>query len=66
MCMLFGLPGFIQEAALVALSIAPETERHLREFLDVRRERFVAGLRGVPNIRVVRSSSGDVPVAGRE
>jgi aspartate/methionine/tyrosine aminotransferase len=58
MCMLFGLPGFIQEAALVALSIASETERHLREFLDVRRERFVAGLKGVPNIRVSAPQAG--------
>ena len=51
MCMLFGLPGFIQEAALTALSIAPEVERRLREYCDVRRERFMAGLQGVPNIR---------------
>src|SRR6201999_1974852 len=51
MCMLFGLPGFIQEAALTALEIAPEVERRIREFCDVRRERFVAGLEGVPNIR---------------
>ena len=57
-CMLFGLPGFIQEAALTALSIAPETERRLREFCDVRRERFVAGLQGVPNIRAFAPQAG--------
>jgi aspartate/methionine/tyrosine aminotransferase len=57
-CMLFGLPGFIQEAALTALSIAPETERCLRGFCDVRRERFVAGLEGVPNIRTFVPQAG--------
>jgi len=58
MCMLFGLPGFIQEAALTALSIAPEVERRLREFCNVRRERFVAGLKGVPNIRAFAPQAG--------
>ncbi len=58
MCMLFGLPGFIQEAALTALSIAPQTERRIREFCDMRRERFVAGLKGVPNIRCSAPQAG--------
>jgi len=58
MCMLFGLPGFIQEAAVTALAIAPETERSLREFCDVRRERFMAGLEGVPNIRAFAPQAG--------
>jgi arginine:pyruvate transaminase len=58
MCMLFGLPGFIQEAALTALSIAAETERRIREFCDVRRERFLAGLKGVPNIRAFAPQAG--------
>ena len=58
MCMLFGLPGFIQEAALTALAIAPETELQLRQFCDQRRERFMAGLRGIPNIRVFAPEAG--------
>lgn len=58
MCMLFGLPGFIQEAALTALSIAPEVEQRLREFCDVRRERFVAGLTGIPNVRAFAPQAG--------
>ena len=58
MCMLFGLPGFIQEAALTAFSIAPETELQLRQFCDQRRERFIAGLRGIPNIRVFAPEAG--------
>jgi aspartate/methionine/tyrosine aminotransferase len=58
MCMLFGLPGFIQEAALTALSIAPEVERRLREYCDVRRDRFRAGLKGVPNIQAFAPQAG--------
>jgi aspartate/methionine/tyrosine aminotransferase len=58
MCMLFGLPGFIQEAALTALSMAAETEQRIREFCDVRRERFMAGLQGVPNIRAFAPQAG--------
>jgi aspartate/methionine/tyrosine aminotransferase len=58
MCMLFGLPGFIQEAALTALAIAPQTEQRLREFCDVRRERFVAGLAGIPRIRAFAPQAG--------
>lgn len=57
-CMLFGLPGFIQEAALTALSIAPETERRIRQFCDARRERFLAGLKAVPNIRAFAPQAG--------
>jgi aspartate/methionine/tyrosine aminotransferase len=58
MCMLFGLPGFIQEAALTALAIAPETELKLRQFCNQRRERFLAGLHGIPNIRVFAPEAG--------
>ena len=58
MCMLFGLPGFIQEAALTALSIAPEVERRLREYCDVRRDRFMSGLKGVPNIQAFAPQAG--------
>ena len=58
MCMLFGLPGFIQEAAVAALSIAPDTERRLREFCDARRERFVAGLAGIPKVRALAPQAG--------
>jgi aspartate/methionine/tyrosine aminotransferase len=58
MCMLFGLPGFIQEAALAALSMAPETERRIREFCDARRERFLAGLKDVPNILAFAPQAG--------
>lgn len=58
MCMLFGMPGFIQEAAITALTIAPEAERRIRDFCNVRRDRLIAGLAGVPGIRAVAPQAG--------
>jgi octopine/nopaline transport system ATP-binding protein len=58
MCMLFGAPGFVQEAAITALSIAPEAERRIRDYCDLRRARLVAGLEGIPKIRVVVPEAG--------
>jgi aspartate/methionine/tyrosine aminotransferase len=58
MCMLFGLPGFIQEAAITALSIAPDAERRIRDYCEVRRARMVAGLAGIPRIRTVVPQAG--------
>jgi aspartate/methionine/tyrosine aminotransferase len=50
MCMLFSLPGFIQEAALVALDMAPEAESSIRAFCQVRRELLLHALQDVPLI----------------
>jgi octopine/nopaline transport system ATP-binding protein len=58
MCMLFGLPGFIQEAAITALSIARDAERRIRDYCEVRRARMVAGLAGIPRIRTVVPQAG--------
>jgi aspartate/methionine/tyrosine aminotransferase len=58
MCMLFGLPGFIQEAVVIALSIAPEAERRIRDYCDMRRARMVAGLTGIPRISTVVPEAG--------
>jgi aspartate/methionine/tyrosine aminotransferase len=58
MCMLFGLPGFIQEAAITALSVAAEAERRIREFCDARRERLLAGLRDIRGIRPTAPEAG--------
>jgi aspartate/methionine/tyrosine aminotransferase len=70
MCMLFGLPGFIQEAAIAALSVAAEAEHRIRELCDTRRERLLLGLRGIPGIRPVVPEAGmfmlvDVSDTGR-
>jgi octopine/nopaline transport system ATP-binding protein len=58
MCMLFGLPGFIQDAALLAVSIAPEAERRIREYCDTRRARFLAGLAGITGIHASAPQAG--------
>ncbi|MBS0420780.1 MAG: pyridoxal phosphate-dependent aminotransferase [Proteobacteria bacterium] len=58
MCMLFGAPGFVQEAAVTALAIAPEAERRIRDYCDLRRARLVAGLEDIPKIRAVVPEAG--------
>jgi arginine:pyruvate transaminase len=58
MCMLFGAPGFVQEAAITALAIAPVAERRIRDYCDLRRARIVAQLAGTPGIRAVVPEAG--------
>ncbi|MGH8133559.1 MAG: pyridoxal phosphate-dependent aminotransferase [Steroidobacteraceae bacterium] len=58
MCMLFGLPGFVQEAAITALAIAPQAEERTRAFCSVRQRRFAAGIRGIPRLRVIEPEAG--------
>jgi arginine:pyruvate transaminase len=50
-CMLYGLPGFIQEAAMTALGVAPAAESRIRDLCASRRELLLAGLEGVREIR---------------
>lgn len=57
-CMLFGLPPFIQEAAITALSVAGEAEHRIREFCNTRRDTLLAGLRGIPGIRPTAPDAG--------
>jgi aspartate/methionine/tyrosine aminotransferase len=58
MCMLFGLPGFVQEAAITALSIAPAAEQRAREYCRTRQQRFAAGLRGIRELRPIEPEAG--------
>jgi len=58
MCMLYGLPGFIQEAAITALSMAGEAEARMREFCAARQRRFAAGLRGIGALRALPPEAG--------
>jgi arginine:pyruvate transaminase len=59
MCMLFGLPGFIQEAALTASrSRRKRRAAACANSATSRRERFMAGLQGVPNIRAFAPEAG--------
>jgi arginine:pyruvate transaminase len=58
MCMLFGLPGFIQEAAVTALELAPAAESRMREFCAARRDLMLAGLAGTRGIRCCVPDAG--------
>jgi arginine:pyruvate transaminase len=58
MCMLFGLPGFIQEAALVALAMAPEAESRIRDFCQGRRELLLRALQDVAGLRPCPPEAG--------
>jgi arginine:pyruvate transaminase len=51
MCMLFGLPGFIQEAAITALQGSNAPELRVRELCTARRDMLLEGLDGVPGLR---------------
>jgi polar amino acid transport system ATP-binding protein/arginine:pyruvate transaminase len=56
--MLYGLPGFIQEAALTALQIAPSAEARMREFCANRRNLVLTELQGVATIRCFAPDAG--------
>ena len=58
MCMLFGLPGFIQDAAITALSIAAESEARVRDYCTRRRDLLQSGLAGIPGLRCHRPDAG--------
>jgi len=58
MCMLFGLPGFIQEAAITALGVAGEAELRIRAFCAARQRRFADGIRGIAALRMIVPEAG--------
>jgi aspartate/methionine/tyrosine aminotransferase len=58
MCMLYGLPGFIQEAAITALSVAPQAEQRIRDLCAARRELLFDGLAGITGIRYCTPDAG--------
>lgn len=58
MCMLFGLPGFIQDAALTALEMAPAAERSVREYCAQRAGVMLRELRGIPGLKVLPPEAG--------
>jgi len=58
MCMLFGLPGFIQEAALTALKGSLAPEQRIRELCTSRRDMLMQGLAGVRGIRCAVPEAG--------
>ncbi len=58
LAMLYGLPGFVQEAALTALRIAPSAEARMREFCANRRDIVLGELKGVSTIRCHAPDAG--------
>ncbi len=57
-CMLYGLPGFVQEAALTALGVAPQAEARIRDYCASRRALLLAGLEGIPELRCCVPDAG--------
>jgi aspartate/methionine/tyrosine aminotransferase len=57
-CMLYGLPGFVQEAAIQALAIADTAEAEVREYCRRRRALFHDALQGIPGIRPCMPEAG--------
>ena len=57
-CMLFGLPGFVQEAAVTALSVSDAAESRIREYCAVRRDFLLAGLGGIRGIECFAPDAG--------
>jgi arginine:pyruvate transaminase len=57
-CMLFGLPGFIQEAAVTALSVSDGAEARIRDYCAVRRDFLLAGLNRVRGLRCLIPDAG--------
>jgi aspartate/methionine/tyrosine aminotransferase len=51
MCMLFGLPGFVQEAAVTAIGVSAQCEEHVRGYLTERGTLMAGLLAGVPGTR---------------
>jgi aspartate/methionine/tyrosine aminotransferase len=58
MAMLFGLPGFIQEAAITALELAAAAEARVRAYCSLRQARFTAGIAGIASLRPLPPEAG--------
>lgn len=58
MCMLFGLPGFIQEAAEAALRHSASAESRIRAFCATQRDMLLGGLSDLPGIRCLAPDAG--------
>jgi arginine:pyruvate transaminase len=58
MCMLYGLPGFVQEAALTALGVAPAAEARIRDLCASRCALLLAGLAGIEGLHCHAPDAG--------
>jgi aspartate/methionine/tyrosine aminotransferase len=57
-CMLFGLPGFVQEAAVAALGVSEAAESRVREYCALRRQFLLAGLGGIRGVKCIVPDAG--------
>jgi aspartate/methionine/tyrosine aminotransferase len=57
-CMIYGLPGFIQDAALTAVHMRLEAEQSIRSYCQSRRDALFAALEGIPGIRALKPDAG--------
>ncbi len=57
-CMLYGLPGFIQQAMLTALDRAEQIEAQTRAYCQVRRDLFYAQLSTIAGIKPICPDAG--------
>jgi arginine:pyruvate transaminase len=58
MCMLYGLPGFIQEAAITAIAMAPQAEERIRGYCRAREQRLAAAIGELPLLRAYAPEAG--------
>jgi arginine:pyruvate transaminase len=58
MCMAYGLPGFIMDAAITAFSTGTTTAEKVRENMDTRRRIVVDRLQEVPGLGIFSSGGG--------
>jgi arginine:pyruvate transaminase len=56
--MLYGLPGFVQEAALTAIGIAPEAESRMRDYCRERCKFVLAALAETPGLVCMPPDAG--------
>jgi aspartate/methionine/tyrosine aminotransferase len=57
-CMLFGLPGFVQEAAVTALSVSNAAESRVRKYCATRRGLLLEGLEGIRGLKCYSPDAG--------
>lgn len=58
LCMLYGLPGFVQQAALSALEQGDEITERFRRIYRHRRDLVIARLGRIPDLRVLTPQAG--------
>lgn len=58
LCVLYGLPSFVQRASIVALQQANTVSEHMRGVLRRRRDLVVARLTDIPGLRVTPPEAG--------